>query len=59
MGYGSAGPPPWVDETRLEEEKRKRKEAEDAAKIDALEKENERLKKRVIELEAELKKIKK
>ncbi len=59
MGYGSAGTPPWIDERRAEEDKRKRKEAEDAAKIEALEKENEQLKKSVASLEAELRKIKK
>ncbi len=59
MGYGSAGTPPWIDERRAEENERKRKEAENAARIEALEKENEQLKKRVTELEAELRKIRK
>jgi predicted nucleic acid-binding Zn-ribbon protein len=52
MGYGSAGTPPWVDEEHIDEEKT-------AAKIKALEKENEALKKRVKQLEDELKKLKK
>jgi hypothetical protein len=56
MGYGSAGTPPWVDERRVEEEKQKQKDKETLAKIRALEKENEALKKRVAELEAKLKK---
>ncbi len=59
MGYGSAGTPPWIDERRANEDERKRKEAENVAKIEVLEKENEQLKKRVAELEAELRKIKK
>lgn len=54
MGYGSAGTPPWIDERRVEEEKRKQKEAEITAKLKALERENETLKKRVAELETEL-----
>ena len=59
MGYGSAGTPPWVNEEHIDEEKRKRKAAQDSAKIIALEKENETLKKRVKQLEDELKKRKK
>jgi cell division protein FtsB len=59
MGYGSAGTPPWVDEEHIDEEKRQQKAAQDAAKIKALEKENEALKKRVTQLEDELKKLKK
>jgi hypothetical protein len=52
MGWGSSGPPPWVDE----ETKNKAKAEQDAKKIAALEKENEKLKKRVKQLEDELKK---
>jgi hypothetical protein len=52
MGYGSAGTPPWVDEEHVDDEKA-------AAKIKALEKENETLKKRIKQLEEELKKLKK
>jgi predicted RNase H-like nuclease (RuvC/YqgF family) len=59
MGYGSAGTPPWVDEEHIDEEKRQQKTAQDTAKIKALEKENEALKKRVKQLEDELKKLKK
>ena len=51
----SAEPPPWVDEETM----KKRKAEEDAKKIEALEKENEALKKRVAELEAELNKTRK
>jgi molecular chaperone GrpE (heat shock protein) len=59
MGWGSAGTPPWVDEEAIDEEKRKQKASEDAAKIKALEEENEKLKKRVKQLEGELKNLKK
>jgi cell division protein FtsB len=59
MGWGSSGTPPWVDEEKIDEEKKKRKTARDAARIKALEKENETLKKRVKQLESELKKLKK
>ena len=59
MGWGSAGTPPWVDEKGIDEEKRKQRATQDAAKIKALEEENETLKKRVKQLEDELKKLKK
>jgi len=59
MGWGSGGTPPWVDEEHVDAEKSKQKAAQDAAKIKALEKENEALKKRVKQLEDELKKLKK
>jgi cell division protein FtsB len=59
MGWGSSGTPPWVDEKQIDEEKRKKKAAQDAAKIKALEKENEVLKKRIKQLEAEIRKLKK
>jgi cell division protein FtsB len=59
MGFGSAGTPPWVDEEHIDEGKSKQKAARAAAKIRALEKENEALKKRVKQLEDELKKLKK
>ena len=58
MGYGSAGTPPWVDEEKIDEEKKKRNEADATAEIEALKKENETLKKRVKQLEDELKKVK-
>src|SRR3972149_1829500 len=51
MGYGSAGTPPWVDEENIDREKA-------AATIKALEKENAALKKRIKQLEEELKKLK-
>jgi hypothetical protein len=55
LGYGSAGTPPWVDEEKIDEEKKK----QDAmAKVKALEKENEALKKRIKLLEDALKKSK-
>ena len=47
MGWGSSGAPPWVNAKKIDEEKKKRKTARDAAKIKALEEENEALKKRV------------
>jgi predicted RNase H-like nuclease (RuvC/YqgF family) len=59
MGWGSSGTPPWVNEEKIDEEKKKQKTSQDAAKIKALEKENEALKKRVKQLEDELKKLKK
>jgi predicted RNase H-like nuclease (RuvC/YqgF family) len=59
MGWGSAGTPPWVDEEAIDAENRKQKAVQDAAKIKALEEENEALKKRVKQLEDELKKLKK
>jgi predicted nucleic acid-binding Zn-ribbon protein len=59
MGWGSSGTPPWVDAKNLDEEKRKQKAAEDAARIKALEEKNEVLKKRINQLEDELKKLKK
>ena len=59
MGWGSAGTPPWVDEESIDAEKKKQETAESTAKIKALEEENEALKKRVKQLEAELEKLKK
>ena len=60
MGYGSAGTPPWVDEEKIDEEKKQKKEiSEHINRIKALEKENVTLKKRVKQLEDELKKAKK
>jgi hypothetical protein len=59
MGYGSAGTPPWVDEKQVEEEKQKQKNAEVLAKLKAMERENNALKKRVAALEAEVKRLKK
>ena len=59
MGWGSSGTPPWVDEEQIDREKRKQEAARDAAKIKALEKENATLKKRIKQLEDELKKLKK
>ena len=60
MGYGSAGTPPWVDEEKIDEEKKQKKEiSEHINRIKALEKENATLKKRVKQLEDELKKAKK
>jgi molecular chaperone GrpE (heat shock protein) len=59
MGWGSSGTPPWVDEEHIDEEKNAQKDAEYVAKIKALEKENETLKKRIRQLEDKLKKAKK
>jgi cell division protein FtsB len=58
MGWGSAGTPPWVDEENIDKEKMRQQAAQDAARIKALEQENEALKKRVKQLEEELKKRK-
>ena len=54
MGWGSAGPPPWVDEERQNEEEKAKKTAQYLARITTLEKENETLKMRVKQLEDEL-----
>jgi predicted nucleic acid-binding Zn-ribbon protein len=59
MGWGSGGTPPWVDSEKIDADRRKKQAAEDAARIKALEEENEALKKRVKQLEDELKKVKK
>ena len=59
MGWGSAGTPPWVDEEKIDEEKKEKTVVECTSIIKALEKENEALKKRLKELENELKKLKK
>ena len=59
MGYGSAGTPPWVDEEKIDEERRNRKAAENEARLKELQKENETLRKRVKQLESELQKLKK
>jgi len=59
MGWGSSGTPAWVNAEKIDEEKKKRKAARDAARIKALEEENEALKKRVKQLEDELRKLKK
>jgi D-Tyr-tRNAtyr deacylase len=59
MGWGSSGTPPWVDEEESDEEKKRQKAAEYVARIKALEKENEALKKRIKQIEGELKKPKK
>jgi predicted nuclease with TOPRIM domain len=59
MGYGSAGTPPWVDEEKIDEEKKQKQEiSEHVNRIKALETENARLKKRISQLEDELKKAK-
>ena len=59
MSWGSSGTPPWVDAEKIDADKRKQKTTEDAERIKALEEENEALKKRVKQLEDELKKLKK
>jgi len=59
MGWGSAGTPPWVDEEKIDAEKKEKTVVECTSIIKALEKENEALKKRIKELENELKKLKK
>jgi predicted nucleic acid-binding Zn-ribbon protein len=59
MGWGSSGTPPWVDAKKINEEKKKQKAEQDALKLKALEEENAALKKRIKQLEDELKKLKK
>ncbi len=58
MGWGSSGPPPWVDARDLDGERQKEKAKQDATKIKALEEENKILKKRIKQLESELEKLK-
>ncbi len=59
MGYGSAGTPPWVDEENIDKERKERESSEIAAKLRALQDENETLKKRIKQLEDELQKLRK
>jgi molecular chaperone GrpE (heat shock protein) len=59
MGWGSGGTPPWVDAEEIDAEKLKQKSVKDAAKIKALEEENEKLRKRITRLDAKLKKLRK
>jgi chaperonin cofactor prefoldin len=56
MGWGSAGPPPWTDERNVATVEQKRRAEQNAKRIQALEKENEKLKKRIKELEEKLEK---
>jgi predicted RNase H-like nuclease (RuvC/YqgF family) len=58
LGWGSSGTPPWVDDKRIDEEKKEYRTLQDLAKIKALEKENEALRKKIRELEKEIEKIK-
>jgi predicted nucleic acid-binding Zn-ribbon protein len=59
MGYDSAGTPPWVDEEKIDEERKELKNAKNETKLKALQKENVALKKRIKQLEDELQKQKK
>ena len=59
MGYGSAGTPPWVDEEKIDQERKELKNAKNEAKLKALQKENEALKKRIKQIEDEMEKLKK
>ena len=59
MGMGSNTTPPWVDKELIDTEKKKKIELENIKKIKNLQIENELLKKRVKQLEDELRKIKK
>ena len=54
MGWGSAGPPPWTDEKNVETAEIKRRAEQNAKRIQAFEKENEKLKKRTKDLEEKL-----
>lgn len=58
MGYGSAGTPPWVDEEKIDEERKELKNAKNEAILKALQKENAALRKRVKQLEDELQRLK-
>ena len=59
MGWGSAGTPPWVDEEKIDADKKEKTVAQCTVRIKTLEKENASLKKRLKELESELNKLKK
>ena len=59
MGYGSAGTPAWVDDRKLDQEKREQEIAEYVNKIQRLEKENKTLQTRIKKLEEELHRAKK
>lgn len=59
MGYGSAGTPPWVDEEKIDEEKKRVKTAEILEENKALKQENNKLKKQIQLLEDEIKRLKK
>ena len=59
MGMGSNTTPPWVDEEIIDREKRKKKDLDINAQIKDLQSENEELKKRIKELEDELRQNKK
>ena len=59
MGYGSAGTPPWVDEEKIDEERKELKNAKNEAILKALQKENVALRKWVKQLEDELQRLKK
>jgi len=59
MGWGSGGTPPWVDEEKIDEDKKAKKDVEYISKIKSLENENAELKKRIKKLEDELKKLRK
>lgn len=59
MGYGSAGTPPWVDEEKIDEDRKELKNAKNEATLKALQKENVALRKRVKQLEDELQRLKK
>jgi hypothetical protein len=59
MGWGSAGTPPWQDDKAIDQERHVRKDSEKDAVIKDLQKENERLRKRIEELERQLQELKK
>lgn len=59
MGMGSNTTPPWVDEKIIDREKRKKKDLDINAQIKDLQSENEEPKKRIKELEDELRRNKK
>ncbi len=59
MGWGSAGTPPWVDAKNVDEEKKRKKLLDVLVENEALKQENEKLKKRIKQLEDELGKLEK
>jgi cell division protein FtsB len=58
MGWGSSGTPPWIDAKKMDEEKKRKKLADALAENEALKQENEKLKKRIKQLEDEIGKLK-
>ena len=59
MRWGSSNTPTWIDAEKIDAEKKNQKADQNAAKIKAIENEYKTLKKRIKQLEDELKRLKK